>query len=103
MLSKISREDEFDGGLDIITAEGDTLVVSVKLGGFEGDSFKDVGDKGVHHGHSLLGDTNISMDILEYSVDIDIEGIELLSSNSSCGSCCSCHYLNLLELNLPPK
>ena len=53
------------------------LVVVSQFGGFSGNSFKDVIDKGVHDAHGLGGDTSVRVDLLENLIDVD--GIALLA------------------------
>jgi len=51
------------------------LVVSDQLRGFKGDLLEDVVDEGVHDAHGLLGDSSFWVYLLEYSVDVDREGL----------------------------
>ena len=78
VVGEVTWEDELDGGLDVSGGEGGLLLVSGELGGFDGDSLEDVVHEGVHDGHSLLGDSDVSVDVLEDSVDVDRVGVELL-------------------------
>ena len=50
------------------------LVVSNELGGLLGDLVEDIVDEGVHDGHGSLGDTDLWVNLLEDSVDVDGEG-----------------------------
>jgi hypothetical protein len=78
VVSEVTWEDELDGSLDVSGGEGGLLLVSGELGGLDSDSLEDVVNEGVHDSHSLLGDTDVSVDVLENSVDVDRVGVELL-------------------------
>lgn len=82
MVGEVTWKDELDGGLDVGGGKGNLLLVSGELGGFDGDSLEDIVNERVHDGHTLLGDTDVSVDVLENSVDVDRVGVELLSSGS---------------------
>jgi hypothetical protein len=75
VLSELTGEEETDGGLDFAGGESVLLVVADKAGGLTGDLLEDVVDEGVHDGHGLLGDTELGVDLLEDSVDVDGEGL----------------------------
>jgi hypothetical protein len=70
MLCKLSRKHESYSGLDLAGGKGGLLVVGSQLASFGSDAFKYVIDKGVHDGHSLLGDTGIGVNLLQHLVDI---------------------------------
>ena len=97
MVSEVSWEDELDGSLDVRGRKGDLLLVSGELGGLNSDSLEDVVDEGVHDSHTLLGDSDVSVDVLENSVDVNRVRIELLLSvslgDSSLLSRCSSDHL----------
>ncbi len=80
MLGEFSWEEELYCSLDFSGGEGSSFVVSDQLGGFEGDSFKQVVDEGVHDVHGFLGDTSFGMHLLEDFVDVDREGFVSSSS-----------------------
>lgn len=82
MVGKVTWEDELDGSLDVRGGKSDLLLVSGELGGFDGNSLEDIVNERVHDSHTLLGDTNVSVDVLKNSVDVDRVGVELLSSGS---------------------
>lgn len=82
MLSKLSREDETDGGLDFTGGDGRLLRVrgefwkfckkacnrtqDIKRTGCLGsDTLKDIVDEAVKDSHRLVRDTGIGMDLLE--------------------------------------
>ena len=71
MVGKVSWKDELDGSLDVGGGKSDLLLVSGELGGLNSDSLEDVVDERVHDGHTLLGDSDVSVDVLEDSVDVD--------------------------------
>merc|ERR1740117_2757871 len=83
---ELSGEDESDGGLDLTAGEGLSLVVSDESGGFTGDSLENVVDEGVHDAHGLLGDSDLVVDLLEDSVDVDGEGLNSLLVSGGSGS-----------------
>lgn len=85
MVGKVTWKDELNGGLDVRGGKGDLLLVSGELGGFDGDSLEDIVNERVHDGHTLLGDSDVSVDVLKNSVDVDRVGIEFLSSGSGGG------------------
>jgi hypothetical protein len=70
VLSKLTRKEETDGGLDLAGREGRLLVVSGELGGLKSDLVKDVVDEGVEDGDTSLGDTSLRVDLLEDLVDV---------------------------------
>jgi len=70
VLGEFTREDETDSGLDFTRRNGGTLVVSSQLGGFRGDTFKDIVDERVQDGHGLVGDTSIRVNLLQDLVDV---------------------------------
>ena len=80
MLSKLTGKEQFNTGLDFTRRQGSLLVVSDKLGGFQGDFLEDIVDERVHDVHGLLGDTSIGMDLLQDLVDVKRES--LVSSSS---------------------
>ena len=82
---ELSGEDESDGGLDLTAGEGLSLVVSDESGGFSGDSLEDIVDEGVHDAHGLLGDSDLGVDLLEDSVDVDGEGLNSLIVSGGLG------------------
>jgi hypothetical protein len=75
VLSELTGEEETDGGLDFAGGESVLLVVADKAGGLAGNLLEDVVDEGVHDGHGLLGDTELGVDLLEDSVDVDGESL----------------------------
>ena len=70
VLGKFSRKEKSDSGLDLTGGKGGLLVVSGKLGGFKGDSVEDIVDEGVQDGDTLLGDTSLRVNLLQYLVDV---------------------------------
>ena len=70
MLGKFARKHKPDSSLDLTRRKGRLLVVSSELSCLSGNALEDIIDEGVHDGHSLLGDTGIRVDLLEYSVDV---------------------------------
>ena len=77
MLGKLSREHQTNSRLDLAAAQGGLLVVGGKLSGLGGNALKDIVDEGVHHGHALLGDTSVGVDLLQDLVDV--RGVRLSS------------------------
>ncbi len=73
MVSEVRGQQELDGGLDILGAEGSLLLVSDELGGFKSDLLEHVSNEGVDDGHALLADSNVVGDALEDLVDVERE------------------------------
>ena len=96
MVGKVSWKDELDGSLDVGGGKSDLLLVSGELGGLNSDSLEDIVDERVHDSHTLLGDSDVTVDVLENSVDVDRVRIELLLVGSLDGSlfsrCSSGHF-----------
>lgn len=80
MLSEVTGEDELNSRLDVVGADCVLLLVSVELGSIEGDSLEKVANERVHDVHSSLGDADVSVDVLQDSVDVDGVAVELLLS-----------------------
>ena len=80
MLGELTWEEKSDGGLDLTGGEGVLLVVSDKSGGLRGDLLEDIVDERVHNAHGFLGDASLWVDLLEYSVDVNGEGLDSWSS-----------------------
>ena len=70
MFSKFTRKKKADSSLDLSRRKSGLLVVSGKLGGFKGDSVKDIVDEGVEDGDTSLGDTSLRVDLLQHLVDV---------------------------------
>ena len=75
VLGKVAWEDEPDGSLDFAGTEGVPLVHVDEAGAFTGDPLEDICDEGVHDEHSLVGDTDIWVDLLEDLEDVGGEGL----------------------------
>ena len=80
MVSKIRRKEELDGGLDILTAEGLLLLVSDKFRRFKSDLLEHVSHKRVDDVHAFLADSGVVGDASEHFVDVEREGLVVLSS-----------------------
>lgn len=78
VLSEVGREQQLDGGLDVVGAEGFLLVVSDQLASLQGDSLEHVGDEGVEDVHSLSGNSNVVGDALEDLENVERETLEVL-------------------------
>jgi len=65
--------------LDLSGGQCSSFVKSHKLGCFKSNAVEVITDEVVHYVHSLFGDSNIRMHLLEHFVDVDREG--LLSSS----------------------
>ena len=78
MLGEFSGKHEADSGLDLARAESRLLVVSGELSGLGGNALKDIVDEGVHHGHALLRDTSVGVDLLQDLVDVRRVGLDAL-------------------------
>ena len=85
VLGELTWEEETHSGLDFAGRESVLLVVADEAGGLAGDLLEDVVDEGVHDRHGLLGDTELWVNLLEHSVDVDREGLTaaLLGGGSS--------------------
>jgi hypothetical protein len=81
VLGKFTREDKTNSGLDLARRDGGTLVVGSQLGGFSGDTLKDIVNEGVQDGHGLVGDTSIGVDLLQDLVDV--RGVSLATNGLS--------------------
>jgi len=92
VLGKLPRKLKADSGLDLATLKGGLLVVLGELSSLSTDAVEDVVDERVHHGHSLLGDSGVGVDLLEDLVDVG--GVTLgpllgpLGSGSLLGALC---------------
>lgn len=71
VLGQFTREQKPDGGLDLPTGDGGTLVVVGQTRSLGSNTFENIIDKGVHDGHSLGGDTSVRVNLLEHLVDVD--------------------------------
>jgi len=92
VLGKLSGENEPDGSLDLAGLKGHLLVVLGELSGLSSDAVEDVVDEGVHHGHALLGDSSVGVDLLQHLVDVGGVGLHrfalaLLGSSLLGGLC----------------
>merc|ERR1711990_626809 len=75
VLGELTGEEEADSSLHLSAGESVLLVVADEAGGLTGNLLEDVVDERVHDGHGLLGDTELGVDLLENSVDVDGEGL----------------------------
>jgi len=75
VLSKLTREDKANGGLDLAGRDGGLLVVCSELGGLGCDALEDVVDERVKDGHGAVGDTGVRVDLLEDLVDVRRVGL----------------------------
>ena len=53
VLGQLTGQKQTDGGLDLATADGRSLVVVSQAAGLSGDPLEDVVDERVHDGHGL--------------------------------------------------
>ena len=86
MLGKLTREHQTDSSLNLSGRKSCLLVVCGKLSSLGGDTLEDVVDERVHDGHSLLGNTRIRVDLLEYSVDVGRVRFDALLATLLAGS-----------------
>lgn len=70
VLGQLTGEDEADGGLDLLGADGGALVVRSELAGLRGDALKNVIDKRVHNAHGLLRNVHIGVALAEDLEDV---------------------------------
>ena len=70
VLGKLTGEDKADRGLDLAGGDGGLLVVPCKLGRLCRQLLKNIIDERVHDGHSLGGDADLGVDLLEYLEDV---------------------------------
>ena len=70
MFCQLTRKKQTDGSLYFAGRNGLSLVVLTKSGSFTCNSVEQVVDEGVHNGHSLCGNTNVRMDLLQNTVDV---------------------------------
>merc|ERR1712020_98773 len=74
-VTKYTREEEPDSGLDLAGGDGGPLVVVSQTAGLSSDSLKEIVDERVHDAHSLGGDTSVGVDLLQHLVDVDGVGL----------------------------
>ena len=75
VVAEVLRKEKFYGSLDILRAESLLLLVADELGGFESNLIEHISNKGVDDGHTLLGNSDVVTDGLQYLVDVDREGV----------------------------
>ena len=80
MSGQFSGKNKFDSTLNFSRGESSSLVESNQLGSFSGNSVESIMNERVHDVHSLLGDTNVRVHLLQHLVDIDGEGLHSSSS-----------------------
>jgi hypothetical protein len=94
VLGEFSGKDESDGSLDLSGRDGGSVVVRCELGGFAGDSLKDIRDERVEDSHGFVTvllerdledkkrrdsrDTSVGVDLLEDLVDVRRVGLDPL-------------------------
>lgn len=71
VLGQFTGEKKSDGGLDLATGDGGSLVVVSQFGSFTGNSLEDVVDEAVHDAHGFAGDTSVGVHLLQHFVDVD--------------------------------
>ena len=72
VLGELTREEETHCGLDLTGGESLGLIVASELTSLLGDLSLNVVDEGIHHGHGLLGDASIRVDLLEHLEDVGV-------------------------------
>ena len=85
MVAEVGGQEELDGGLDVLRAEGALLLVADELGGLERHLLEHVGDERVDDAHALLADADVVGDALQHLVDVEGEGLEVLAAVSLLG------------------
>jgi len=78
VLSEFTGEHKTNGSLDLSRRQSGFLVVSGKLSSFSRNALEDIVDERVHDGHSLLRDTGVGVDLLQYLVDVSGVGFDTL-------------------------
>ena len=103
VLGELTREEEAHSVLDLTGGESLGLVVASELTSLLGDLSLNVVDEGVHHGHGLLGDASIRVDLLEHLEDVGVVRLMgllvtllLVTRNGLLGSLLGGDFLNLL-------
>jgi len=70
VLGKFSRQHETHSSLNFPTAQSGLFAKSSQSSCFSSNTIKDIIDKRVHNGHSLLGNSSIRVDLLEHTVNV---------------------------------
>ncbi|KAL2899063.1 tRNA modification GTPase MnmE [Bienertia sinuspersici] len=92
MLSQFTRKNKPDSSLDLPRSDGRLLVVTSKPRRFLSKLLKDIIDKTVHDTHSLAGNTDVRVNLLENFEDVDLVSFDaflgslllLIASSSTC-------------------
>lgn len=80
MLGQFTRKDQTNSSLNFPRSDGRLLVVAGKSGSFLREFLKDVIDETVHDTHSLAGNTDIGMNLLQDLEDVDLVSLDRLLS-----------------------
>ena len=81
MFCQFTRKKQTDWSLYFSGRNGLCLVVLTQSGSFTCNSLEQIVNEGVHNGHSLCGNTNVRMDLLENTVDVSSVGFFPCSSS----------------------
>ena len=65
MLGQLTRQEETDSSLDLMTADGRLLVVLSKASRLSSNLLRDVGHERVHDVHGLAGDASLWVHMLQ--------------------------------------
>lgn len=83
MSSQLSIQNQFHSSLNLSRTQSFSFAKSAQLTSFLGQFFSNIQNKGVNDSHSFLTDSQISMYLFQYSIQIDREIKFRLTSLSS--------------------
>ena len=78
MFGEFTRKDQSDGSLDLPRTENSLVVISDKATRLRSYLLEGVVDQGVQDRDGSLADTDLGVDLLEYSHDVSAEGLHSL-------------------------
>ena len=80
MVAKVRRQQQLNSGLDVLAAQGLLVLVPHQLRGLKSDLLEHVSHKRVDDVHAFLADSGVVGDASEHFVDVEREGLVVLSS-----------------------
>ena len=79
MFGEFTGQKEVNGGLDLITSKGSLVVVTGKVNSLVAESLEGIDDEGVHDRHGTLGNADLTVNLLQHTIDVG--GVGLGSSS----------------------